>query len=88
MCCSHPGSVAVPIMYKTCTCAGQVGDYNWVPYPACRSCLSEDQPWTEVSGDATVFSLVLTRRSHLIMLQCRHICPFMHCLRLTLVLAY
>ena len=22
------------------------GDYNWVPYPACRSCLSERQAWT------------------------------------------
>jgi len=32
------------------------GDYNWVPYPACRTCLSEDQEWTVVSGDATVWS--------------------------------
>lgn len=32
------------------------GDYNWVPYPACRTCLSEDQEWTPVSGDATVWS--------------------------------
>jgi uncharacterized protein len=35
---------------------GQCGDYNWVPYPACRSCLSEDQTWTRVSGEATVYS--------------------------------
>lgn len=32
------------------------GDYNWVPYPACRSCLSENQTWTEVSGRGVVFS--------------------------------
>lgn len=35
---------------------GQCGDYNWVPYPACRSCLSEDQTWTRVSGEATVYT--------------------------------
>jgi uncharacterized protein len=35
---------------------GQCGDYNWVPYPACRSCLSEDQTWTQVSGEATVYT--------------------------------
>jgi hypothetical protein len=34
----------------------QCGDYNWVPYPACRSCLSEDQTWTRVSGEATVYT--------------------------------
>jgi uncharacterized protein len=34
----------------------QCGDYNWVPYPACRSCLSEDQAWTRVSGEATVYT--------------------------------
>jgi len=32
------------------------GAYNWVPYPACRTCLSERQAWTPVSGDATVYS--------------------------------
>jgi uncharacterized OB-fold protein len=42
-------------------CAG-CGDYNWVPYPACRSCLSENQPWTEVSGDATVYSYTVVHR--------------------------
>jgi len=35
------------------------GDYNWAPYPACRSCLSERQEWTVVSGDATVFSFTV-----------------------------
>jgi uncharacterized OB-fold protein len=38
------------------------GDYNWLPYPACRSCLSERQIWTVVSGDATVFSFTVVHR--------------------------
>jgi len=38
------------------------GDFNWVPYPACRSCLSENQRWTVVSGDATVFSFTVVHR--------------------------
>jgi uncharacterized OB-fold protein len=40
------------------------GDYNWVPYPACRTCLSEDQAWTEVSGDATVYTYTIVERGH------------------------
>lgn len=38
------------------------GHYNWVPYPACRSCLSESQTWTEVSGTATLFSFSVVHR--------------------------
>jgi uncharacterized protein len=38
------------------------GDYNWVPYPACRSCLSEEQTWTRVSGDATVYTYSVIHR--------------------------
>ena len=38
------------------------GDYNWVPYPACRTCWSEDQAWTPVSGDATVWSHSVVHR--------------------------
>lgn len=38
------------------------GDYNWVPYPACRSCQSERQTWTTVSGDATVWSYSVVHR--------------------------
>jgi uncharacterized protein len=38
------------------------GDYNWAPYPACRSCQSERQEWTVVSGDATVFSFTVVHR--------------------------
>jgi len=40
------------------------GDFNWVPYPACRSCLSESQTWTKVSGDATVYSFTVVHRGH------------------------
>lgn len=38
------------------------GDLNWVPYPACRGCLSEDQQWVTVSGDATVWSWTVVHR--------------------------
>ena len=38
------------------------GDYNWVPYPACRTCLSVDQVWVRVSGDATIFSYTVVHR--------------------------
>ena len=38
------------------------GDFNWVPYPACRTCQSENQVWTVVSGDATVFSFTVVHR--------------------------
>jgi uncharacterized OB-fold protein len=38
------------------------GDYSWVPYPACRTCLSEDQPWVQVSGDATIYSFTIVHR--------------------------
>src|SRR5579859_102960 len=41
---------------------GDCGDYNWVPYPACRSCLSERQAWTPVSGRATVYSYTVSHR--------------------------
>ena len=36
--------------------------YNWVPYPACRSCLSERLIWTQVSGRATVWSYTVVHR--------------------------
>jgi uncharacterized OB-fold protein len=38
------------------------GDYGWIPYPACRSCLSERQEWTPVSGDAVVWSFSVVHR--------------------------
>ena len=38
------------------------GDYSWLPYLACRSCQSERQVWTPVSGDATVYSYTVVHR--------------------------
>ncbi len=38
------------------------GDFGWVPYPACRTCLSENLEWTKVSGDATVWSFSIVHR--------------------------
>jgi uncharacterized OB-fold protein len=38
------------------------GDYNWIPYPACRTCYSENQEWVAVSGDATVWSFSVVHR--------------------------
>lgn len=38
------------------------GDYSWVPYPACRTCLSDDLAWTPVSGEATVYSYTVMHR--------------------------
>jgi uncharacterized OB-fold protein len=40
----------------------ECGDFNWIPYPACRSCLSERQEWTAVSGDAVVWSFSVVHR--------------------------
>ena len=38
------------------------GDWNWIPYPACRSCLSDNLTWTPVSGKATLFSFTIVYR--------------------------
>jgi uncharacterized OB-fold protein len=38
------------------------GDYGWVPYPACRTCQSEELTWTPVTGDATVYSFSVVHR--------------------------
>ena len=40
----------------------ECGHYGWVPYPACRRCLSERQEWTPVSGRATVYSYTVVHR--------------------------
>ena len=32
------------------------GHFNWTPYPACRSCLSTEQEWVEVSGKGTLYT--------------------------------
>lgn len=47
--------------FRVPRCQG-CGDLSWVPYPACRTCLSEDQEWTKVSGDATVWSWTVVHR--------------------------
>jgi hypothetical protein len=38
------------------------GAYNWVPYPACRECLSERQHWTKVSGQGRLYSFTIVHR--------------------------
>ena len=38
------------------------GDFNWIPYPACRTCLSEEQEWVVASGDASVWSYSVVHR--------------------------
>jgi uncharacterized protein len=38
------------------------GDFHWVPYPACKSCQSEDLAWVRASGDATVWSYSVVHR--------------------------
>ena len=38
------------------------GHWNWVPYPACRNCLSTDQSWTKTQGKGTVFSYTVVHR--------------------------
>lgn len=38
------------------------GHYAWVPYPACRRCLSERQTWTQVSGVGTIYSYTIVER--------------------------
>jgi uncharacterized OB-fold protein len=36
--------------------------YNWIPYPACRNCLSEDLDWSPVSGTGTVWTYSVVHR--------------------------
>lgn len=38
------------------------GDWNWTPYPACRTCLSEQQTWTPVSGRGTLMTYSIVHR--------------------------
>ena len=38
------------------------GCLNWVPYPACRQCLSSDQRWIEASGRAKLYSYTIVHR--------------------------
>jgi uncharacterized OB-fold protein len=48
------------------------GDYNWSPYPACRSCLSTSQEWAAVSGRGTVYSYSAVYKG-LVTFDCPHI---------------
>ena len=36
--------------------------YNWIPYPACRQCLSEDLDWSPVPGTGTVWTYSVVHR--------------------------
>jgi hypothetical protein len=38
------------------------GDFGWIPYLACRTCLSTDLTWTPLSGLATIFSYSIVHR--------------------------
>jgi uncharacterized OB-fold protein len=38
------------------------GDWNWIPYPACRTCLSERQTWTPVSGRGSLMTYSIVHR--------------------------
>jgi uncharacterized protein len=38
------------------------GHYNWPPMPACRTCLSEELAWTEVSGRGELWSYTVVHR--------------------------
>jgi uncharacterized OB-fold protein len=38
------------------------GAFNWVPYPACKTCFSDDLKWVAVSGDGTVWSYSIVDR--------------------------
>ncbi len=40
----------------------QCGDWNWIPYPACRTCLSEDLTWRPVSGAGTLMTFSVVHR--------------------------
>lgn len=38
------------------------GSWNWVPYPACRECLSQDLSWKTLSGRGTLFTYTIVHR--------------------------
>ena len=40
----------------------ECGDFGWIPYPACRTCLSTEIEWVALSGAATVFSYSIVHR--------------------------
>lgn len=38
------------------------GDWNWIPYPGCRSCLSQNLEWEPVSGKGTLMTFSVVHR--------------------------
>lgn len=38
------------------------GAWNWVPYPACRECLSRELTWNKLSGEGTLFTYTIIHR--------------------------
>jgi uncharacterized OB-fold protein len=39
------------------------GSWNWIPYPACRECLSEDLSWRAVSGQGVLMTYSVVHRA-------------------------
>ena len=38
------------------------GDWNWIPYPGCRTCLSQNLRWTAVSGRGALMTYSIVHR--------------------------
>jgi len=38
------------------------GQFGWVPFPACRNCLSDDIEWVPLSGQGVIFSYSIVHR--------------------------
>ena len=38
------------------------GDWNWIPYPGCRSCLSQNLEWKPVSGKGRLMTFSVVHR--------------------------
>lgn len=38
------------------------GDWNWIPYPGCRTCLSEELVWTPVCGRGRLMTYSIVHR--------------------------
>jgi uncharacterized OB-fold protein len=40
----------------------ECGNFAWIPYPACRTCLSTDLEWVALSGNGVIFSYTIVHR--------------------------
>ncbi|MDG6079814.1 hypothetical protein E3U23_11510 [Erythrobacter litoralis] len=38
------------------------GDWNWIPYEGCRSCLSQNLEWTPISGKGKLMTFSVVHR--------------------------